>query len=426
MSSSGLSGEGGGGGGEDTATATQPQLYFCHQCNHTVTISPSPTSDLTCPTCNEGFLEELENPNPNPNPNPFFPNPFFYSSSSSDLPVPGALPLLFSSSSSSSSASPIFNDLSALFGPHSHPHAGLAPTRSSPSPSPSPFDDPDAFNPFVFLQNYLQNLGGNVEVVINSGGGDSPFRAGMGIGGSPNVNLGDYFFGPGLEQLIQQLAENDPNRYGTPPASKSAVQTLPDVKISQDLLASDSSQCAVCKDSFELCEEAKQMPCKHIYHPDCILPWLELHNSCPVCRYELPTDDPDYEQRARGVATARPVSAGAGNQAQTQTGSTWGAAAGGNIGGSASASAATGIASGIQNQTGSSGETPPTPRTMERRFRISLPFPWPFNRTLGSPAETSNSGSGTGNNSGNNDGEGNSGNRGNNNFQSETRQEDLD
>ena len=77
MSSSGLSGEGGGGGGEDTATATQPQLYFCHQCNHTVTISPSPTSDLTCPTCNEGFLEELENPNPNPNPNPFFPNPFF-------------------------------------------------------------------------------------------------------------------------------------------------------------------------------------------------------------------------------------------------------------------------------------------------------------------------------------------------------------
>ena len=255
MSSSGLSGEGGGGkGGEDTATATQPQLYFCYQCNHSVTITPSPTSDLTCPTCHGEFLEELENPNPNPN--PFFPNPFFYSSSSSspDLPVPGALPLLFSSSSSSS-ASPIFNDLSALFGPHPHPHAGFAPTRSSPSPSPSPFDDPDAFNPFVFLQNYLQNLGGNVEVVINSGG-DQSFRTGVGVG-SPNFNLGDYFFGPGLEQLIQQLAENDPNRYGTPPASKSAVQTLPDVKISQDLLASDSSQCAIYKDSFELCEEAK-------------------------------------------------------------------------------------------------------------------------------------------------------------------------
>ncbi|KAL0421687.1 UNVERIFIED_CONTAM: E3 ubiquitin-protein ligase RING1 [Sesamum latifolium] len=114
------------------------------------------------------------------------------------------------------------------------------------------------------------------------------------------TNLGDYFIGPGLEQLIQQLAENDPNRYGTPPASKSAVEGLPNIKITEEMLPSDSSQCAVCKDSFELNEEAKQMPCKHIYHKDCILPWLELHNSCPVCRYELPTDDPDYENRRTG------------------------------------------------------------------------------------------------------------------------------
>ncbi|KAK4567341.1 hypothetical protein RGQ29_003237 [Quercus rubra] len=276
MSSSGLSGE----GGEEEEKTQQRRL------------------NLNCTSATNATIRTGK-PYPNPNPNPFSQIPFFILLLLPTFLYQVRFPYILLLSSSSS-ASPIFNDLSALFGPHSHPHAGLAPTRSSPSPSPSPFDDPDAFNPFVFLQNYLQNLGGNVEVVINSGGGDSPFRA-----------------------------------------------DITDVKISQDLLASDSSQCAVCKDSFELCEEAKQMPCKHIYHPDCILPWLELHNSCPVCRYELPTDDPDYEQRARGVATARPVSAGAGNQAQTQT-------------------------------------------------------------------------------VGNNDGEGNSGNRGNNNFQSETRQEDLD
>ncbi|MFM7852730.1 MAG: RING finger domain-containing protein [Flammeovirgaceae bacterium] len=33
------------------------------------------------------------------------------------------------------------------------------------------------------------------------------------------------------------------------------------------------------------------MPCGHIYHPDCLNPWLEKQNSCPVCRFELPLQE---------------------------------------------------------------------------------------------------------------------------------------
>lgn len=126
------------------------------------------------------------------------------------------------------------------------------------------------------------------------------------------ANIGDYFIGPGFEQLIEQLAENDPNRYGTPPASKSAVEALPTIKVDEAMLKSDLAQCAVCKDDFELGTVVKQMPCKHVYHDDCILPWLELHNSCPVCRYELPTDDADYESRgnSRGEGASRGNSGG--------------------------------------------------------------------------------------------------------------------
>ncbi|XP_026413209.1 E3 ubiquitin-protein ligase SIRP1-like [Papaver somniferum] len=94
--------------------------------------------------------------------------------------------------------------------------------------------------------------------------------------------LGDYLVGPGLELLLQHLAENDPNRYGTPPAKKEAVEAMPTVTIGENL------QCSVCLEDFEIGSGAKEMPCKHKFHEGCILPWLELHSSCPVCRCQIP------------------------------------------------------------------------------------------------------------------------------------------
>nr|XP_016474890.1 PREDICTED: E3 ubiquitin-protein ligase RING1-like [Nicotiana tabacum] len=90
-------------------------------------------------------------------------------------------------------------------------------------------------------------------------------------------------------EFVIEGAENDLNRYGTLPASKSAVEGLPSIKVNEELLKSELAQCVVCKDDFELGLDVKQLPCKHVYHEGCILSWLELHNSCPVCRYELPT-----------------------------------------------------------------------------------------------------------------------------------------
>lgn len=109
---------------------------------------------------------------------------------------------------------------------------------------------------------------------------------------TPIGSLGDYFMGPGLDLLLQHFAENDPNRYGTPPAQKDAIESLPTVKVSENL------QCSVCLDDFEVGSEAKEMPCKHRFHSGCILPWLELHSSCPVCRFQLPVDESKHDSDA--------------------------------------------------------------------------------------------------------------------------------
>ncbi|CAL9219002.1 unnamed protein product [Arabidopsis halleri] len=123
-------------------------------------------------------------------------------------------------------------------------------------------------------------------ILINTSNQTITVQSSADMDSVPAGSLGDYFIGPGFEMLLQRLAENDPNRYGTPPAKKEAVEALGTVKIEETL------QCSVCLDDFEIGTEAKRMPCEHKFHGDCLLPWLELHSSCPVCRYQLPADEP--------------------------------------------------------------------------------------------------------------------------------------
>ncbi|KAE8706628.1 hypothetical protein F3Y22_tig00110391pilonHSYRG00112 [Hibiscus syriacus] len=86
-----------------------------------------------------------------------------------------------------------------------------------------------------------------------------------------------------LEDTGNELDGFDTDRTEPPPAAVSAIEALPVVKITENLLIS-ATHCPVCKDEFVVDADAKELPCNHLYHSDCIVPWLSIHNTCPVCR----------------------------------------------------------------------------------------------------------------------------------------------
>lgn len=49
------------------------------------------------------------------------------------------------------------------------------------------------------------------------------------------------------------------------------------------------STCSICIDDFEAGEKVRMLPrCRHIFHTDCILPWLtERQGCCPLCKTEV-------------------------------------------------------------------------------------------------------------------------------------------
>eukprot|EP01120_Amphizonella_sp_Union-15-10_P013813 TRINITY_DN6507_c0_g1_i2.p1 TRINITY_DN6507_c0_g1~~TRINITY_DN6507_c0_g1_i2.p1 ORF type:complete len:135 (-),score=8.82 TRINITY_DN6507_c0_g1_i2:58-462(-) len=86
------------------------------------------------------------------------------------------------------------------------------------------------------------------------------------------------------------------NERGT---SKLAIEDLDIIIFDKDFLAKYKDQECFCAGPWKLEQEARKLPCKHIFHSECIIKWLEQHNTCPTCRHELPTLDEGYEFQKR-------------------------------------------------------------------------------------------------------------------------------
>lgn len=91
------------------------------------------------------------------------------------------------------------------------------------------------------------------------------------------------------EDILSQLFES-----AEPEPFQGLSDDQQDVAVSVKLVEDASGNCAVClcdlKDNGD--DETREVvveinKCKHEFHQDCLKPWLNEHNTCPVCRSKL-------------------------------------------------------------------------------------------------------------------------------------------
>lgn len=92
----------------------------------------------------------------------------------------------------------------------------------------------------------------------------------------------DYGYGwnNSLEEDEEEMEVEEDNRFV--PAAKSCIEGLKMVKVEE------VEKCAICFEDFNV---GVRMPCSHMFHMTCIREWLVIGNSCPLCRYQLPTSN---------------------------------------------------------------------------------------------------------------------------------------
>lgn len=198
--------------------------------------------------------------------------------------------------------------------PHPSSHHNSIPARSSHHPSPPSRTVPNStslhnqislfpqtFTPFQFqdpnllLTDILQNFFGRHTLSFDDDDDDddnedlnlsslSPIDmlAFAWMMRRPNIIGAPTAFHIQFGDLFDLLAQDESPSVGL---SESDIKRIPTMSYRKAKKSkSTDDKCAICLSAYKTNDTVKRLQCKHVFHPECIDPWLKTSTLCPICR----------------------------------------------------------------------------------------------------------------------------------------------
>ncbi|CAD6446487.1 8b6d8822-44ae-44c0-8db4-8e55e1d52bd8-CDS [Sclerotinia trifoliorum] len=132
---------------------------------------------------------------------------------------------------------------------------------------------------------------------------DNIVRAAIDIAsdGAPRLSVGKLYFNPILLEEIRDVTLVSRDGKETLlfveifSGHKYRFKAIKDMLQSVDAAVLDSDKCSICMEPYDAADadkfndhRASKLPeCGHIFGRDCITNWLELNDTCPMCREEV-------------------------------------------------------------------------------------------------------------------------------------------
>lgn len=85
----------------------------------------------------------------------------------------------------------------------------------------------------------------------------------------------------------QYQACKDEDRVGNAAGRMVPIETSSGYTPNERILSPEDAECCICLCPYEDGTEVHVLPCSHHFHSTCIVKWLKMNATCPLCKYNI-------------------------------------------------------------------------------------------------------------------------------------------